>query len=191
MKKTIFSLSLFLAAAGISAAPPEEEQYGARIYFSADNFERGNYRDYFQTAFFGSLIRNCEGKTGTFAKVTYGESRPFKIIPGKRYRLSFDAFNLGAKDLSRYNPSGAKTPFPQRFAFLDDFWKTVGEIKGKDIPGSETQSPPPAKWTAYSFEFECPRKAEMFTFSISSAWKNNWGPYLLSNVRLSEIKEEK
>ncbi len=190
MKKTILCLSLALGISGAFAAPPEEEQFGARVYFLADNFERGNYRDYFQNAFAGSLVRNCEGRTGTFAKVTYGESRPFKVTPGKKYLLSFDVFNMGAKDLSGYNPSGEKTPFPWSFTFLNDSWSVVKAIKGKDIPGSDTASPLPAKWTARSFEIKAPPNAEMFTFNISSAWKNNWGPYLLSNVKLAEIKEK-
>ena len=189
MKQTFFLLCTVFPLFLLSAAP-EEEQYGARIYFMQDAFERGNYRDYFQKAFYGSLVRNCEGRKGTFAKVTYGDSRPFRVTPGKRYRLSFEVFNLGAKDLKNYNPAGPKAPFPSTFQFLDDSWRIVRSIRGKDIPGATLADLPPAVWTARSFVFEAPPKAAMFTFHIVSAWKNNWGPYLLSNVKLSEIKEK-
>ncbi len=191
MKTTLFSL-VMLSALSAAAAAPEEEQYGARIYFTEDNFEQGNYRDYFQQAFYGSLVRNREGRKGTFAQVTYGESRPFQVVPGKKYRLTFDAFNLGAKEMNAHKPSGPKAPFPARFAFLNDAWGVVRALggRGTQIPGATVEAPPPAKWTARAFEFEVPPSATMFTFSISSAWKNNWGPYLISNIKLTELKEK-
>ena len=51
MKQTFFLLCTVFPLFLLSAAP-EEEQYGARIYFMQDAFERGNYRDYFQKAFY-------------------------------------------------------------------------------------------------------------------------------------------
>lgn len=189
LKRFGMTTTLCLMAIAVFSAPPEEEQFGDRIYFRQDGFELGDYLDYFQNPFAGYLKRNMEGRNGYCCDVTYGEIRPIKVEPGKKYRLEFYAFNKGAKT-EPIDPKLKQSPFPFSFNFYDDAWKVVKQVKGMDIPDAEKRLCVPASWEKYSFEIEVPENSSMFTFSISSAWKNRNGSYLIDDVTLTEIKDK-
>ncbi|OGV49485.1 MAG: hypothetical protein A2X49_00900 [Lentisphaerae bacterium GWF2_52_8] len=185
---------IMLTCAGLLAAitlfagtPPGEEQFGDRVYFLQDSFESGNYSDYFQSSFLGYMKRNIENRKGYCVQVTYGESRPFNVEPGKKYHLEFYVFNEGAKNTKQPTSSTDILPFLAAMTFYDNTWNVKKQIKGTDVlkPGIL-----PAEWRKYSFDVEAPANASMFTFNIGSSCKANAGPYLLDDLTFTQIKEQ-
>ena len=192
--------ALFLAAFFGTAAVPvsamsevcEEEEFGDRIYFECDGFENGNWRDYFWRFWKGRLVRNMHGRTGTQAEVTLGDTRPFRVVPGEKYRLTFDFFNEGALNPEAHDPApGKNVCFPGRIVFWDESRKPVKSVAGKDIPGGFRTTPPEAKWMTFSYEFTAPENGVMITLGFGHAVNNHWGPYLIDNVKFEKIQEEK
>lgn len=193
MKNKLFlSVSFLSAAVSLFAlrvpAPeevPDEHLYGDRVMFLQDDFREGSYRDYFQRSFAGELIWNQEGRKGAMAKVTYGQSRPFAVKPGKTYILKLDVFNLGQKQ----GKADVKDMSPfLSFTFQDAGGKPVKQVKAKDVPDAAKTNPLPAEWVPLSYEVAVPENAEMFVFGITSNYKKFYGPYLLMHISLEEKK---
>lgn len=196
MKKSMPALCAILLAFSAFAAGPDEETYGERVWFLADgNFATGNYLDYFQRPFAGEQKRNLEGYKGYLCRVHYGDTRPMKVEPGKQYRISFKMFNEGARNETT---NRVETAFmPTAIHFLkggDDYneaWKSVKSLTSfRRGPGSEIleMKVPGPEWTEVKREFTVPEGCSMVTFTFAYSRGTNWGPFLLAEMKLEEIK---
>lgn len=194
-----FALGLSACLAASAVQVPEEEQFGQRVWFiNGDRFETGNYRDYFCRTFSGELLRNQAGYTGYVCRIAIADSRPFRVVGGRKYVLKMKVHNLG--DGVGLGPAGCAPStgcaFPTAFAFLRDDWKEVKVVRARErdgrkggIEGAFVDAPPPVgKWIDCAFPFVAPEGAEMFMFTVSYGRKTAWGRYLLADVRLEEAK---
>ena len=199
MKNWAAAFALCAAATTARAIQvPEEEQFGQRVWcVNGDNFETGNYRDYFCRTFSGELLRNRAGYKGYVAHLNFADSRPFKIVPGRRYVLKMKVFNLGDGTKAGGNrPPEKGCTFPSVFYFLRDDWKEVKVVRARErdgkkgaLEGAFVDAPPPVgRWIDCAFPFVAPEGAEMFMFSVGYGRGTAWGSYLIAEMRLEEAK---
>lgn len=199
MKKAAMAACvLCVAAAAPAVQVPEEEQFGQRVWFiNGDRFETGNYRDYFCRTFSGELLRNQAGYTGYVCRIAIADSRPFRVVGGRKYVLKMKVHNLGdSLNSADKRPPSTNCAFPTAFAFLRDDWKEVKVVRARERDGSKgplvgafVDAPPPVgKWIDCAFPFVAPEGAEMFMFTIAYGRKTAWGRYLIADVRLEEAK---
>lgn len=197
MKKLMMVVAIAaLSVNGAFAEAPDEEEYGERVWFLADgDFSRGNYLDYFQRPFAGTLKRNQEGYKGYACEVTFGETRPMKVEPGKTYALSFKMFNKGGNNNTTNRT--LRAAMPSGVSFLKggeeypDAWKSVGGIGWRNVKEKYPEylmDNPGAKWVDVKRTFTVPRGSEMVTFSFGYSRNSDWGPFLVAEMKLEEVK---